>query len=69
MDHLGWIDYLRRRGVVSLEHRQDLAHMLRSEISAVRAQGLVFCKRMKHEHPDLWIAYRAAKRIFSGVTE
>jgi hypothetical protein len=68
MNYLGWIDYLRHRGVVSLDTRQSLAHMLRHERPAVRAQGIVFCNRMKQEHPDLWIAYRAKRRIIEGVT-
>jgi len=30
---------------------------------SVRAQAIAFCNRMKQEHPDLWIAYQAKRRI------
>lgn len=63
MDYLGWIDDLRLRGKLSLAVRQDIAHMLRSEQPSVRANGLAFCNRMKHEHPDLWVAYQAKRRV------
>ena len=67
MDYIDWVDYLRRRGLLSLEDRQGIVHMLRSLRPSVRAQGLAYCNRMICEHHDLWITYRAVKRIIEGV--
>jgi hypothetical protein len=67
MNYEEWIDYLRWRGELSLERRQELVHLLRSERPSVRAHVLTFCNRMADEHPDLWIAYRTTKRILRGV--
>lgn len=66
-DHLEWIDYLRYRGLISLSHRQELAHMLRSMNPSVLGQAVSFIRRMKEEHPDLWVAHRALQRITNGV--
>jgi len=63
MDYLGWIDDLRIRGLISVDERQAIAHMLRSEQPSVVTQGLVFCNRMKTSHPDLWIAFKAKQRV------
>ena len=63
MDYLGWLDDLRIRGLVSLEERQAIAHMLRSERPSVRVQGLAFCNRMVTDNPDLWIAFQTKQRI------
>jgi hypothetical protein len=63
MYYLEWIDDLRIRGKLSLAVRQDLASMFRSDIPSVRGQAIAFRNRMQQEHPDLWIAYQAKRRI------
>lgn len=62
-DYFEWIDDLRIRGLISVDERQAIAHMLRSERASVVTQGLVVCKRMRNEHPDLWLAFKAKQRI------
>lgn len=67
MDYLSWIDHLRACGIVSMQVRQQFAHMLRDGRPATRTQVLVFCNRMKKEYPEMWVAYRAKRRILEGV--
>ena len=58
-----WIDYLRIQGLVSMGQRQELLHMHRSHLPSVSNKAIAFANRMRTEHPDLWIAFKAKQRV------
>lgn len=62
-----WLQFLRDSKVISSEQYMDLVIILENRRMAVHQQALAFCNRMKDEHPELWIAYRAKLRILEGV--
>ena len=63
--YLEWFDELRLRGVIDMNLRQHLAHLLRSDQPSVRANAFAFGTKMKQKYPEMWVVFVTKKRILT----
>ena len=64
----GWVRFLRSRGVISELDAEWITHLWDSQSKAAHRQAYDFYSRTVEEHPDLWITYKAKRRLTNNRT-
>jgi hypothetical protein len=58
-----WLGYLRDFKVISNSQRMDLITLLENRRASVHTQAMEFSRRMKTDHPELWLSFKAKQRV------
>jgi hypothetical protein len=58
-----WLDYLRDCKVIDHGQWLNLRTMLDHRLTSVHTKAMVFASRMRDTHPELWVPFKAKRRI------
>lgn len=64
----GWVYFLHQRRVISNLDLHWIISLWDSQSMAAHRQVYGFYSRMKEENPDLWITYKAKRRLTTNQT-
>ena len=64
----GWVRFLHKRKVISTLNLYWITHLLDSQSLSAHRQAYDFYNRTVEEHPDLWISYKAKRRLTTNQT-
>ena len=59
----GWVRFLHKRGVISKLDLHWILSLWDSQSMAAHKQAYGFYSRTVEEYPDLWISYKAKRRL------
>ena len=63
-----WVRFLYKRGVITETEAVWITDLWDSQSMAAHKQAYSFYSRTVEEHPDLWITYKAKRRLTTNQT-
>ena len=65
---LGWVRFLHQRRVITDTQAYWISYLWDSQSLSAHRQAYDFYSRTVEEHPDLWITYKAKRRLTTNQT-
>lgn len=65
----GWVRFLHKRGVIKELDAEWITHLWDSQSLSAHRQVYDFYSRTVEEYPDLWISYKAKRRLTTNQNE